>query len=84
MIEKKSVRIKLCNPDFMINRNSKLSPTVNNGRTTSQKKFDLMVFSLIEVDFSGLIYFNFDELLLTLFFANRLISLFVQLCAVLK
>ena len=49
-----------------------------------KKKFDLMVFSLIEVGFSGLIYFNFDELLLTLFFANRLISLFVQLCAVLK
>ena len=49
----------------MINCNSKLLPTVNNGRTTSQKKFDLMVFSLIEVGFSGLIYLNFDELLLT-------------------
>ena len=51
----------------MINRNSKLSPTVNKGRTTSQKIFHLMVFSLIEVGFSSLIYLNFDELLLTLF-----------------
>ena len=51
----------------MINRNSKLSPTVNKGRTTSQKIFHLMVFLLIEVGFSSLIYLNFDELLLTLF-----------------
>ena len=51
----------------MINRNSKLSPTVNKGRTTSQNIFHLMVFSLIEVGFSSLIYLNFDELLLTLF-----------------
>ena len=51
----------------MINCNSKLSATVNNGRSTSQKKIDLMVFSLIEVGFSSLINLNFDELLLTLF-----------------
>ena len=51
----------------MINRNSKLLATVNNGRTTSQKNFHLMVFSLIEVGFSSLIYLNFEELLLTLF-----------------
>ena len=51
----------------MINRNSKLLPTVNNGRSRVQKIFDLMVFLLIEVGFSSLIYLNFDELLLTLF-----------------
>ena len=51
----------------MINRNSKLSPTVNNGRSRVQKIFDLMVFSLIEVGFSSLINLNFDEFLLTLF-----------------
>ena len=51
----------------MINRNSKLLPTVNNGRSRVQKIFDLMVFPLIEVGFSSLINLNFDELLLTLF-----------------